>query len=49
MTPDAVDRCSMWQLQAAAEGYRKAHQSEAERAKELSPDEVDALSEILDD
>lgn len=45
MSADVIDRSSMWQFHAMADGYRKANQSEEEAAKELSPEEFDALSE----
>ncbi|MCV9965454.1 hypothetical protein OIU34_26605 [Pararhizobium sp. BT-229] len=44
LSADEIDRSSMWQFHAMAEGYRKAHQSEEDAAKELSYDELDELS-----
>ncbi|WP_193753386.1 hypothetical protein [Aureimonas ureilytica] len=46
-SPDQVDRCSLWQFQAAADGYRRAHQSDEEAARELSLDEVDELAAFV--
>lgn len=45
MSPAEVDRCSLWQFQAAAEGFRRANMSEDERARELTPDEVSSLAD----
>lgn len=44
--PSDVDMCSLWQFQSAANGYRRAHMSEEDRAKELTPDELDELSKL---
>lgn len=48
MAPAAVDASSLWQFQAAANGYRRAHMSEEERANNLTPDEVDELSILIE-
>ena len=45
MSADVIDRSSMWQFHAMADGWRKANQSEEEAANELSHDELDALSQ----
>ncbi|WAP67232.1 hypothetical protein [Jiella pelagia] len=39
---------SLWQFQAYQQGYRRAHMSEDERAKDMSEDEFEALGGILD-
>ncbi len=46
--PAEVDAMSLWQFQACHDGFRKAHMSEAERAKEMSEDEFDAIGAMLD-
>lgn len=48
MSPADVDACSLWQFQAAADGYRRAHMSEEERARELSPEEIADLSDLIE-
>lgn len=48
MAPADVDACSLWQFQAAAEGYRRAHMSEEERAKDLTGDEIAELSGLIE-
>ncbi|UHD44910.1 hypothetical protein LUX29_18070 [Aureimonas altamirensis] len=45
IAPAEVDACSIWQFQAAADGYRRAHMSDEERANELTSEEVKQLSE----
>lgn len=47
-TPDDVDRMSLWQFQVVSDYYRRAHMSEAERTKEMSVDEFDAIGAMLD-
>ncbi|WP_188853523.1 hypothetical protein [Aureimonas glaciei] len=47
MSPNDIDACSIWQFQSAADGYRRANMTEEERARELTPDDVDELSEMI--
>jgi len=44
MSPEQVDACSIWQFQAAADGFRRANMSEKDRANDLSPQEEDELA-----
>lgn len=38
-----MDDCSLWELLAAAEGYRAAHSTEEEAVKPPTPEEHDAM------
>lgn len=48
LSPAEVDGCSIWQFQAAAEGFRRANMTEEEQARELTSAEIIELSDYID-
>ncbi|WP_336747757.1 hypothetical protein [Aureimonas altamirensis] len=48
MTPTQVGELSFWQFQAAAEGFRRAHMTEEQRAQEpFSKDDLEYVSNLI--